>query len=161
MSTDGLHAFSARLRAAFEAGDPCADRKQLEADNVARLQALLAAVARGDWDEFAAGLTDDAELEILGPESVPFVALRRGRDEVVAATRANFAHLGEQRPEVVSLVAQGENVTLVLRECGEVRSTGKPYETYATQMFTFRGGKVARFVETFDSAPLLDAMRPG
>src|ERR1700681_3228914 len=80
------------------------------------LHAAFDTIIQGDFDAFGELVTDDIELAICG-----FPALDgtwRGREEVVAATRRNFAQLGDQKPEIESMISQGEQVAVLVRESG-------------------------------------------
>jgi ketosteroid isomerase-like protein len=148
-----------RLRHAFEEGDPEAPAKQTEAANVEQVQDQYRALARGDFPAFVEKLADDVELEIVGPPEVPFVGRWRGRATVAEAVRTNFALLEDQRPEIQSVVAQGDTVVLVAREQGRYRPTGRAYDLHWVQLFTFRDGKVSRVREFFDSAAMVETVR--
>jgi uncharacterized protein len=134
--------FLERFIEAFQAGDPFAARKQLEADNVGRLQALYADIARGDFQAFADALAEDAELEIVGGPSIPFCGRWRGRDALFQAVRSNFAMIEEQRPEILSIVAQGDSVVMCCRERGRYRASGQTYDVYWVLFVTYRDGKI-------------------
>src|SRR5690242_5909174 len=96
------------IPAAFRAGDPRVDAKEDEGENVRRIQELYRAIGRGDYGTFRSALTEDVELEILGPPQNPFVGVWRGRDQVAEAVTRNFGLLDAQQPEVEGVVAQGD-----------------------------------------------------
>jgi ketosteroid isomerase-like protein len=109
------------------------------------LHAAFEAIIRGDFDTFGASITDDAELSVSG-----FGVLDgtwRGRGEVVAATRRNFALLGSQKPEIESIISQGDRVAVLLRESGVFKSSGQPYSVRGVQWFTFADGKIRKIEE--------------
>jgi ketosteroid isomerase-like protein len=109
------------------------------------LHAAFDAIIRGDFEAFAASVTDDVELNISG-----FGALDgawRGRTEVVAATRKNFALLGEQKPEIESIISEGDRTAVLLRESGIFKSNGQPYSVRGVQWFTFADGKIRKIDE--------------
>ena len=54
-------------------------------------------------------------------------------------------------------MAQGDVVVVVARERGRFRETGRPYETHWVQIFTFRDGRLARFVQICDNSTMIDA----
>jgi uncharacterized protein len=118
-----------------------ADRK----DPQTVLHAAFDAIVQGDYDAFGEAVTDDVELSVSG-----FGALDgswRGRAEVVAATRRNFALLGEQKPEIESIIAQGDSVAVLLRESGVFKSSGESYSVRGVQWFTFADGKIKKIEE--------------
>jgi ketosteroid isomerase-like protein len=109
------------------------------------LHAAFDAIIRGDFEAFAASVTDDVELNIRG-----FGALDgewRGRAEVVAATRKNFALLGEQKPEIESIISEGDRTAVLLRESGILKANGQPYSVRGVQWFTFADGKIRKIDE--------------
>jgi ketosteroid isomerase-like protein len=109
------------------------------------LHAAFDAIIQGDFDAFGGSITDDAELSVCG-----FGALDgtwRGRGEVVAATRRNFALLGNQKPEIESIISQGDRVAVLLRESGVFKTSGQAYSVRGVQWFTFSDGKIAKIDE--------------
>jgi len=95
---------------------------------------------QGDYDAFGESITDDAELSICG-----FGALDgtwRGRDEVVAAARKNYGLLANQKPEIETMIWQGDCVAVLLRESGIFKSSGQAYSVRGVQWFTFANGKI-------------------
>jgi len=109
------------------------------------LHSAFDAVLQGNYDAFGELITDDVELTICG-----FSALDgtwRGREEVIAATRRNFARLGNQKPEIESMISQGEQVAVLIRESGVLKSNGQAYSVRGVQWFTFAGGKIRKIDE--------------
>jgi ketosteroid isomerase-like protein len=152
ISQEQIERFLDSIDPEFRAGGPDAD-EEAQARHVAILQDVFAAIGRGDFDAMADACCDDVELDIAGPPSVPFVGVWKGRDDVVAAIRRNFAMLEGQRPEIESLSAQGDHVILILRERGRYIATGAAYSWRAAQVFTFDGGKIRRIREIVVEEP--------
>jgi ketosteroid isomerase-like protein len=114
------------------------------------LHAAFDAIIQGNFDAFGQWVTDDVELNIRG-----FGALDgtwHGRDEVVAATRRNFAMLNEQKPEIEGIVVQGDRVAVLLRERGTLKSNGQAYSVRGVQWFTFADGKISKIDEIIAAA---------
>jgi ketosteroid isomerase-like protein len=139
--------FVRQLQTAFEQGDPLAKTKQEEQNNVKVLQEQFKAITAGDFAALAALLTEDAELEILGPPSVPFLGRWQGRQQLRDTIARNFALIEDQRPEILTVVAQGDTVVVTGRERGRFRSSGRPYDVHWVQFHTYRGGKTVRIRE--------------
>ena len=158
MDADVIAQFGERLMPAFLEGDPAAGTKHGEAENVRLLREMYLAIGRGDFAALAQAFAEDVELEVLGPAAIPFVGRWQGRQQVLEALAQNFSHLEDQRPEVLAVFAHGDKIVVELRETGRVRATGKPYDLRAAQLFAFREGLLARFSQTFESAPILAAM---
>jgi ketosteroid isomerase-like protein len=113
------------------------------------LHTAFDAIIQGNFDAFADSVSDDVELSIRG-----FGALDgtwRGRDEVVAATRRNFGLLANQRPEIESMISQGDRVAVLLRESGVFKSNGQAYSVRGVQWFTFADGKISKIDEIIAS----------
>ena len=146
--TDG--SFFEQVSRAFRAHDADAGAKDREAAHVRAIQLIYHAIARGAFDESLQLMTDDMTLEICGPDSVPFCGKWHGKDAVLAAMRENFGQLENQRPQIQTVVAQGDIVIVTAREQGTVRTTGKPYDVQWMQEFTFADGKVQAVRELVD-----------
>src|SRR5579872_1764691 len=99
------------------------------------LHAAYEAIIQGDFDTFGESMADDVELHIHGFS--PMDGTWRGRDEVVEATRKNFALLSGQQPEIEGMIAQNDSVAVLLRESGVLKSTRQAYSIRAVQWFTF------------------------
>jgi ketosteroid isomerase-like protein len=124
-------------------------------DPQAVLHAAYDAVIRGDFDAFGESITDDIELNIRG--FGPINGTWRGRKEVVAATRKNFAELEGQQPTIEGMISQGDSIAILLRESGVFKSTGKAYSIRGVQWFTFAGGKIKKIEEIIASVWKTDA----
>ena len=151
--------FIDKLQAAFREGDKNASGKGVEAENVRVIEEVFRAIARKDFEALHALLAEDVTFEIVGSGG-PMAARAQGRERVVEAARGNFAQLEEQRPEILSVVAQGDTVVVVGQERGRYRPTGREYELHWAHEYKLRGGKVVRITELLDSGALLDAVKP-
>jgi ketosteroid isomerase-like protein len=118
---------------------------------------MFRTIARGDFDSLGSFLADDVVMEIAGPAELPFVGRTQGANQVAGQIARNFSHFEDQQPDVESVVAQGDMVVLQARERGRLRASRRPYHIHWVQIYTFRDGKLKRFQEIFDSAPLLAA----
>jgi ketosteroid isomerase-like protein len=103
------------------------------------------AIIRGDFDSFGQWVTDDVELHIAG--FGPLDGTWRGRNDVVAATRKNFAQIESQQPVIEGLISQGDSVAVLVREKGVLKTTGQTYTLRALQWFTFADGKIKKIDE--------------
>jgi len=115
------------------------------------LHAAFDAIIQGNFDAFGESVTDDVQLNISG-----FGALDgtwRGRDQVVAATRRNFALIAEQKPEIEGMIRNGDRIAVLLRENGIFKSNGQAYSVRGVQWFTFADGKISSIDEIVASIP--------
>lgn len=154
MSSDGLSRFQSMLAGAFRSDDPLLTSRMLERENMQALEHVYQCLAAADYDAISAALTDDVELEIIGPAVVPFIGKWTGIAEVLQAIRQNFSYVKNQRPEIINLTAQGNSIVVVAREQGEAVPTGKSYDIHWVQIFTFRHGKLCRIHEVADGLDL-------
>jgi uncharacterized protein len=152
--------FVERIYSVFTEGDPRVADKPTEEANVRRVQRMYAAVLAGNFDALLDAFAEDVELEIIGPSAILISGRWHGREEAGIALRKNFSHFEDQRPEVLTVVAQGETVVISAHETGRFRATGRPYDIHWVQFFTFRAGQMIRFREVADTEALLDVMRP-
>jgi ketosteroid isomerase-like protein len=136
------------LRTTSSAATP--DRK----DPQTVLHAAFDAIIQGNYEVFGESVTDDVELSIRGFSGME--GTWRGRDEVVAAARQNFEMLAEQKPEIESMIADGDRIALLLRENGILKSNGQAYSVRGVQWFTFAGGKISKIDEIVASIPDAD-----
>lgn len=117
------------------------------------LHAAFDAIIQGNFDAFGEVVTDDIQLNIDGLGALD--GSWRGRDQVIAATRRNFALVAEQKPEIESMISEGDRIAVLLRESGVFKSNGQPYRVRGVQWFTFADGKISRIDEIVAGAPHL------
>jgi ketosteroid isomerase-like protein len=159
MNPQAMSAFIQALRPASQAEDPLVAGKTAEDRRVSQVVAMYEAMARGDGNAVRDLLTDDAELEIDGPPEAPTTGHWKGRDQVLAGAARNYGQLEDQRPELLSVVAQGDLVAVIARERGRVRATGREYEMAWVHLYTFRGNQVRRIYGFCDNHALVQAAR--
>jgi ketosteroid isomerase-like protein len=121
----------------------------VRAGNLERLQECYRAIARGDFTVMAAIMADDVDMELTGPPLVPVAGRWLGREQVEAASRANFARLADQRAELLAVAAIGDDVVMFAREQGRVRASGAVYDVLWSQQYTFRDGLIVRIRGVF------------
>lgn len=154
MNQDSIKKFIASLANAFRTNDPLISTRNLERDNVTTLEIMYKALSAGNHAALGDLMTEDVELEIIGPAVVPFTGKWRGVPQVLDAIQQNFTHVRNQRPEIVNLNAQGNSIVVIAREQGEATRTGKQYDIHWVQIFTFRDGKLSRLHEVADGLDL-------
>ena len=117
----------------------------LDSVSHAMLKPVYESIIHGDFDRFGDLLADDVEMEIRGAGAMD--GTWRGRSQVVEAARINFAQVADQKPEIESIVSEGDSTALLFRESGVFRAAGRDYRARAVQWFRFAGGKVSRIDE--------------
>src|SRR5271156_5024229 len=78
------------------------------ADPLTTLHAVYTAVIAGDFDAFGDAVAEDVEFNLHGFAHLD--GTWRGRKDVVAATRRNFAEVECQQPEIEGTISQGDCV---------------------------------------------------
>ncbi len=112
------------------------------------LKKLLSAIEQNDFQALPQYLADDIELHIHG---VPGMSGSwKGLAEVLGAVEANFRQLTEQKPEVVSMIQEGDAIAVRIRETGRFRESGKRYETRGVVWYTLDGDRVKKVEEFLD-----------
>lgn len=130
-----------------------------EQENMQAVKDAYAAFARGDVASILSSLTDDVEWNIPGPPEIPYAGVRRGHKGA-----AEFFRLLSKSDEVKvfeprAFLAAGDLVIVFGRYAALVKSTGETAETDWVHTFDFRGGKVARWRQYYDSASYAKAYR--
>jgi ketosteroid isomerase-like protein len=106
------------------------------------LHAAYAAIIRGDFNALGEFVTDDVELNICGFPATD--GNWRGRNDVVAAARRNYAQIENQQPEIEAMISNGDSIAVLLRESGMLKSTKQAYSVRGVQWFTFVDGKIRK-----------------
>ena len=109
------------------------------------LHRVYSAIILGDYEALRESMTEDVELVISG--FGPLDGTWRGVNDMVAATRKNFAEVESQQPEIEGMISQGENVAVFMRESGVLKTSGQAYSIRAVQWYQFSGGKIKRIEE--------------
>ncbi len=129
-----------------------------EKDNVQVVKQVYTAFGRGDMLAILEMLTDDVEWSVPGsPEVLPWAGQRRGREQVGQFFQAVGGTLEFETFEPQQFIAQGEAVVVLGTE--RVRASGRVVETDWAMVFTIRDGKIARFRDYHDTAPIQAALR--
>ncbi len=155
MNPEAVKHFINSIMDAFADGDPNVTDKSSERSNVAILRAQYTAIAHGDLQTFASTLSDNVELEIIAPPELPFRGHWKGKRNVLEAVIRNFAMLEDQRPEILTVVAQGDTVIVFAREAGRIKASKREYLIHWMQRFTFQNGFLLKMTELADTSGLM------
>ncbi len=136
---------------------PVGDSRMNEQENIVLVKKLYDAFSRGDINFILDNVTDDIHWSSPGPASVPYSGERRGPAQV----REFFERLvGTQenvKLTIDEIIAQGDSVAALGRYAGNVKATGRAFDSVVGHFFTFRGGKVARWIGLGDTAHAAEA----
>jgi ketosteroid isomerase-like protein len=158
MSQSTAPSLAAEVFTAFARDDPDAAARTTEQANLRIIQRMYEAFMRRDVVALLDDMAEDVEWNIVGPAEVPFTGAVRGRGEVARVLQKSFATVRDQQPEVRQVVAEGDQVKVHGHERGVHQPTGSAYETSWVHVFTLSDGKVVKFHEEFEAAPILEAM---
>jgi len=123
-----------------------------EQQNTELIKAMYAAFARGNVAAILGALTEDVEWILEGPAIIPFSGSRRGRAEVAGFFEGLATTQVNQKLTIDTWVAQGEVVATMGRYAATVKANGRSFDASIAHFFTFRGGKVSKFVDFGDTA---------
>ena len=157
MDAHYISQFITNIQPKFQAGDAGAGEKGIEGACVGIVERSYRAVARGDFEGFKSMLDEDVEFEFAGPSGTPFVARCRGREDVFETVSRNYSIIENQKPEILRIVAQGEDVAVIARESGRLKSTGRDYSVTFLHLFTIRNGKIAKLLGFSDGGMVVAA----
>ncbi|MBV8812015.1 MAG: nuclear transport factor 2 family protein [Acidobacteriaceae bacterium] len=123
-----------------------------EQENIALVRKLYEAFSRGDIKTILDHVTDDIEWSNPGPSTIPYSGERMGPAQV----REFFDRLvGTQENVNLAIdefIAQGDKVATLGRYTGNVKGTGRAFDSLVGHFFTIRDGKVARWIGLGDTA---------
>jgi ketosteroid isomerase-like protein len=134
--------YLASLRAGFLGGDVAAVAKVEESANMQALDELITAIGSEDLETIGRLLADDVRLEIHSHGALPFIDTAEGKPAFLRALQHNFGQLINQRPQIESVVAQGDTVVVIGREQGELAESGAGYDVYGVHRYVFREGQL-------------------
>ncbi|MGE3285131.1 MAG: nuclear transport factor 2 family protein [Pseudonocardia sp.] len=125
------------------------------------VQDVYAAFGRGDVDAILAVLTDDVDWA-SEPESAiaPWFGVRRGKAEVPSffAALADNVKVTEFTP--LAFTSSDTDVMVVIRFAYTVTATGRSGEMDLHHWWRFRGGKIAFYRGTEDTALTAQLLTP-
>lgn len=128
-------------------------------NSTAVVQQAYANFKTGNLDGLLALMDPSIEWKLPQIEGVRISGLRRGRAQV----REFFQSLSTDQEAVAfeprEFVEQGDTVVAIGHYQWRIKSTGKPWESDFTHVFTVRNGIVTRFREFTDTAAAAESYR--
>jgi ketosteroid isomerase-like protein len=129
-------------------------------DIIRTVQEVYAAFARRDVQAILAVLSPDVEWGEPANPFNPAAGTRHGH-----AGFLEWLQIGRASEEILALetrqlLADMESVAVVGHTKCLAKPTGKTYETDFVHLVTFKGGKIVRFQEFFDTYAAAEAFRP-
>ncbi|MEL7499480.1 MAG: nuclear transport factor 2 family protein [Planctomycetota bacterium] len=137
----------------FRKDDDRWESKTEELENAKVVESLYRAIERSDVAAFKNTLDESVQLDIVGPNEIPFSGSASGREAVVEFAIQNFSQLQEQNAQIVEVVAQGNFVVVFGQETGKFKQSGSgpsdPYEIEWIQRFKISNGHVMSIKQIF------------
>jgi uncharacterized protein len=120
---------------------------------------LYEAFGQGDVEAMTAVLDPQVEWELVGPTEIPYFGAYRGTEEVRRFLGLLGKHCQVEQFEIQSLTETERGALAEGRERG--RFTGHPhaYEMRWCHVFEISGGRITRFTDHLDTAPMIEAWR--
>ncbi|MBW8829662.1 MAG: nuclear transport factor 2 family protein [Burkholderiales bacterium] len=116
------------------------------------VQAIYEAFGRGDVPALVAMMSDDVEWIHRGEIGVPYMGRFVGKEAVAKWFGLVAEADGIQAFEPREFLAGPDHVTVLGWERTKALPAGKVFETDWVHVFTVRGGKITRFIGTYDTA---------
>jgi len=123
------------------------------------VQQAYAAFGRGDVEGILALLTDDVDWRFLASSGIPYAGRYTGKQQVQAwfGTVAESDDILKFEPR--EFLEGPDHVTVVGWEQTRPRPNGKVFESEWVHVFTFKDGKISRWIGTLDTASHVAAGR--
>ena len=131
-----------------------------ETAHVDLIRQLYDRMRTGDLDGALELMTADVTFVVPGPPGVGAAGIWRGHSGVRDCFDRLRAAQQNERVETREIVAQGDSVVVLLHAVAKVCATGKTFESDIVHFFMIRDGRVARLIDFFDTAALVEANRP-
>lgn len=148
-----LQAFVDQLIPALRMLDESVDQKAVEYANLRVIQAFYQAVAKGDFTSVKEHLAEEITFELQGGAPLPYQMQAKGIDEVMDGLTQNFAATEWTAINIETLVAQGDQVILIVDEEGRYRQTKESFHRRSMLEYRLHREKLVRFRGwTFGSA---------
>lgn len=130
-----------------------------EQANVRQVQAVYAAVSRGDIPSLMDALSDDVEFVIPYPPEIPNGGTFHGKAGFqkwlgLTAENVQFTAL-----EPRAFIAQGDQVVVLSHAEATIKRTGRDVINEAAHVWTLRNGKIACQEAYEDTAAVVEAYR--
>jgi uncharacterized protein len=128
-----------------------------EQNNVALIQSMYAAFAKGDVQTILNHLDPAVDWTMPGPAVIPFSGKKIGPAQVATFFAALSTTQDNHKLTIDEYIAQGDCVVTTGRYAATVKATGKSIDGAVAHVFTIKNGKVTRFLDFGDTAQMADA----
>jgi ketosteroid isomerase-like protein len=128
-----------------------------EQQNIALIQSVYDAFAKGDIQFILDRLTHDVEWSMAGPSIIPYTGMRKGPSQVKGFFEALGGTQTNMKLTIESMISQGDRVFGLGHFAATVIATGKSYDSALGHFWTIRDGMISRFVDVVETASVADA----
>lgn len=129
--------------------------------NLEIVQEIYAAFQRGDMDTLLGALADDVVWKMPNVEGSNFGGTYEGPAGVGKFFQDMAADQEITKFEVTDWIADGAKVVVLVEAAALVRATGKTAELTLVHVCTVKDGKIAEFLEFYDTALIAAAYQAG
>lgn len=128
-------------------------------DNSTLVRSLYDSFGRGDLKSILDRLDPSIDwIFSTSASAIPWCGRHSGVEGATSFFKALTDNLDFEVFEPRLFFAAGDNVTVLGRTLARVKSTGKKFDSEWAHVFTFKGGKIERFQEFYDTAAIVDAI---
>lgn len=128
--------------------------------NIQTVKDIYAAFGRGDVPAILGRLADDVVWEFEGPTAISFTGIRHGVPDASGFFTGIDREHADPELQIQSVIGAGDEVAAFGRYTATMKTTGKRVSSPIAHYWTFRAGKVARYVNYIDTAAFVDGMKP-
>ena len=118
---------------------------------------FLAAAARRDKEATKGFLAPDVSWNDNGPPEMIGGGTFRNANEVIDYIWGNIRDTRDLVITAQWVVSEGDKVVVLINERATVTSTERYYKISSIHVYTVKDGRIAHFINYFDSMPLLRA----
>ena len=118
---------------------------------------MYAAFGRGDIPFILSQLDDNVVWEVEAPATISFAGIRRGPSQVVGFFEGIVKDHNDPKLSISDVFADGDKVAAFGRYDVTMKSSGKPVSSPVAHFWTFRNGKVTRYVNYINTAAFVEA----
>ena len=127
----------------------------MAAEDVERVRAVYAAMARHDPDQLAEALTHDVEWTM--PAALPWGGTRHGADGIHAMVELFSEYVDGAWADPDDYLDAGDRIVVLGRARGCVKATGAEYEVGFAHVWGLTDGVPSSFRAYLDTAPITSA----
>src|SRR5215203_3756811 len=104
-------------------------------------------------------MSEDVEWFVPGPKNIlPFAGLWKGVAGITEFNRLLDSTMRYDKVEIKEYVVDGDQVAAIFWAEGIAKGTGKPFKSEVLRLYTFKGGKIIKVRNFYDTASYVSAV---